>query len=75
VRGHEREITGSSPIAGASGARSYTVRLGSGSAAVAVPFRLVQGPNSRWFIEQIDIEAITTSRLAIPRECRTDRVR
>ena len=26
-------------------------------------------------LEQIDIEAITTSRLAIPRECRTDRVR
>lgn len=39
----------------------YDVRLIRGEREYVVPFTVVQGPDGRWFVEQVDLESVTGS--------------
>jgi hypothetical protein len=41
---------------------ALTVQLSRGGRSVDVPFTLVPGPEGRWFVEKVDLEAVTTIR-------------
>lgn len=52
-----------SPIPGrVGGAESLTARLRREGRTVDVPFTVVRGPDRRWFVEQVGIEAITNAK-------------
>lgn len=60
---HDRaEVREPAPVPGRSvGAMRMTVHLTNGEREYDVPFIAVQGPDSRWFVEEIDVEAITNT--------------
>lgn len=41
------------------GAQRFTVQLLRGAERIPVPFTAVRGPDGRWFVEQVDLEAVT----------------
>jgi hypothetical protein len=41
------------------GAERFTVRMRKGARNFEVPFTVVRGPGQRWFVEQVDVQAIT----------------
>lgn len=50
------------PVPGRIGeAIRFDVQLMRGEREYLVPFTVVQGPEGRWFVEQVDIEAVTGS--------------
>ncbi len=57
------EIGGESPIPGSVGSSvRVDVRLQNRGRTYDVPFTTVRGPNDRWFVEQVALEAITGAR-------------
>ena len=65
-----REVLGELPIPGTLGrAMRFSVRLTQDDRSVTLPFRVVRGPDERWYLEQFDIEALTRSQLRAAPEC------
>jgi hypothetical protein len=58
---HDGFVVGSgSPVPGRSGdAMRFDVALRRGPQTVQVPFTVVRGPQARWFVEQLGVEALT----------------
>lgn len=55
-------IRGEEPIPGRTGgAVRVTVQLQQGNRRPDVPFTVVRGPDSRWFVEQVGVEAVTSA--------------
>ena len=51
------------PVPGRLGsAETVQVRLRQGSRSYQVPFTTVQGPGRRWFVENVDVQAVTSPR-------------
>lgn len=61
---HDRyEIRGESPVPGrGAGAVQYRVAIFRGASERVAPFTVVRGPGGRWFVEVIDVEALTGGR-------------
>lgn len=56
-------IRGEEPIPGRIGAAvRVNVQLQQGSRRPEVPFVAVRGPDARWFVEQVGVQAITSTR-------------
>lgn len=54
------EIRDQAPVAGRTGdAVRLLVRLNNAGRRYDVPFTAVRGPEGRWFVEQVDVEAVT----------------
>lgn len=62
--GHDSfAIAGGSPVPGRTGtALSYDVTLHRGNRTFQVPFTAVRGPADRWYVEQLNVEAVTGGR-------------
>lgn len=59
-------VQGESPVPGRAGAAvQLPVRLVQRGREYVVPFTAVRGPDGRWFIEQIEVEAITAQTPAV----------
>jgi hypothetical protein len=58
---HDRfELGERRPVAGRSGGGWHLpVTLYTGSRATTVPFVVVRGPQARWFVENVDLQAVT----------------
>lgn len=57
-------ISSGSPVPGRTGgALSFQVTLTRGARVLQVPFTAVRGPQDRWYVEQLGVEALTASRL------------
>jgi hypothetical protein len=57
------ELGDGSPVPGRSGvAESFNVRIQTGGGTKQVPFVAVRGPDGRWFVERVSVEAITNVR-------------
>lgn len=55
-------IRGEEPVPGRMGAAvRVTVQLRQGNRRPDVPFVTVRGPDSRWFVEQVGVEAVTSA--------------
>lgn len=55
-------IRGEEPVAGRMGAAvRVMVQLQQGNRKPDVPFVAVRGPDSRWFVEQVGVEAVTSA--------------
>lgn len=59
------------PVPGSAGAVQYEVALTKADWQGTVPFRVVQGPGERWFVEEFGIEVLTSSSSKMPQECLT----
>lgn len=59
---HDSFVVGpGSPVPGRMGtAERFVVKLYSGASEFDVPFIVVRGPGNRWFVEQVDLEAVTS---------------
>lgn len=56
-------IRGEEPVPGRVGtAVRSTVRITHNGRSTDVPFTLVKGPEGRWFVEQVDLEAVTSPK-------------
>ena len=58
----EFSVTGQSPVPGRTGgAVLMPVRLVQRGRTYTVPFTAVRGPDGRWFVENVDVTAITAN--------------
>jgi hypothetical protein len=59
---HDSFVVGpGSPVPGRIGAaEQFTVKIYSGASEFDVPFVVVRGPGNRWFVEQVDLQAVTS---------------
>jgi hypothetical protein len=59
--GHDSFVLGSgAPVPGrAQEAMRFNVVLQRGTRSVPVPFVAVRGPGGRWYVEQVDVQAVT----------------
>lgn len=58
-------LRGEEPVPGRTGAAvRVTVQLQQGSRRPVVPFVAVRGPDARWFVEQVGVEAVTSAQAA-----------
>jgi hypothetical protein len=54
------DVGSGSPVPGRTGdAMRFNVSLRRGPQTIQVPFTVVRGPQSRWFVEQLGVEALT----------------
>jgi hypothetical protein len=61
-------LRGEEPVPGRTGsAVRVTAQLRQGSRTPNVPFVVVRGPDARWFVEQVGVEAVTSAAPA-PRQ-------
>ena len=59
-------VQGENPVPGRAGAAvQMPVRLTQRGREYTVPFTAVRGPDGRWFIEQIGVEAVTAQTPAV----------
>ncbi len=57
------EVAGGAPVPGRTGtAITYDVTVRRGDRTFRVPFTAVRGPRDRWFVEQLNVEAVTGGR-------------
>lgn len=57
------EVGSGSPVPGRIGvAEGFSVRMQTGGRTKQVPFVAVRGPDGRWFVERVSVEAITNVR-------------
>lgn len=63
VLAHDSFVLGQSrPVPGRIGrAEMFTVIIQARGSTFEVPFTVVRGPNGRWFVEQVDLQAVTSS--------------
>lgn len=70
---HERSaIRDERPVPGTTGeAVNYSVLLTREGWEGSVPFRVVRGPEGRWFVEDVALQTLTSSTAKVPEECLT----